>query len=80
MISYIKPPCKDCIERQLGCHDKCNRYKSYKLEIETAKNNFKKANTFRTPYYAVPKRKHDSTNQTAAAVIFRENRKTRYAS
>ncbi len=76
----ITSPCKDCAERQLGCHDKCGKYKAYKSEIETTRNSFKKENTFCAPYYAVPKRRHDSTNRTPASVIFRENRKARYAS
>ena len=25
-------PCKDCIGRYEGCHDKCDRYQSYKKQ------------------------------------------------
>lgn len=24
------PPCKDCPDREVGCHDKCERYKKWK--------------------------------------------------
>ena len=25
-----KPPCKDCPDRHLACHDKCEKYKEWK--------------------------------------------------
>lgn len=28
----VKPPCKDCTERYVGCHSKCAAYKSYSEE------------------------------------------------
>lgn len=31
-------PCKDCKDRQLGCHDKCNKYLGFKIENEKTKN------------------------------------------
>ena len=30
----MTPPCKDCTERNLGCHGKCGRYAAYKQERE----------------------------------------------
>ena len=33
----IKSPCKNCEDRKLACHDKCKKYKAYKLELEKAK-------------------------------------------
>ena len=29
-MSYNNAPCKDCKDRYLGCHDKCDRYKEFK--------------------------------------------------
>lgn len=31
---YLKAPCKDCEERYLGCHGKCNKYKAFKESNE----------------------------------------------
>ena len=28
------PPCKDCKDRNPGCHDKCDRYKEWKMRLE----------------------------------------------
>lgn len=25
-----RPPCKDCPEREVGCHARCEKYKAYK--------------------------------------------------
>lgn len=33
----MKPPCKDCKDRHVGCHGACERYKQYKTELEAAK-------------------------------------------
>lgn len=33
----MKPPCKDCKDRHVGCHGDCERYKQYKAELEAAK-------------------------------------------
>lgn len=32
-----KFPCKDCSERALGCHDRCERYASAKAKAEARK-------------------------------------------
>ena len=29
MITSIKPTCKDCADRQVGCHGKCEKYNAY---------------------------------------------------
>ena len=33
----MKNPCKDCPDRHLGCHSKCERYKAWKKEREELK-------------------------------------------
>lgn len=38
---YLLPPCKDCQDRQVGCHGKCNKYKKYKKELEAIKADIK---------------------------------------
>lgn len=30
-------PCKDCPDRYVGCHSKCNKYIDYKLKLEKYK-------------------------------------------
>ena len=35
----MKAPCKDCEDRELGCHEKCDRYLAYRQEIEERKPN-----------------------------------------
>lgn len=32
-----KNPCKDCKDRKVGCHSKCEKYKSFREDLE-AKN------------------------------------------
>jgi hypothetical protein len=31
------PPCKDCPERHIACHDTCERYKEWKRQIDEQK-------------------------------------------
>lgn len=33
----MKPPCKVCEDRAVGCHGKCESYKQYKAELAAAK-------------------------------------------
>lgn len=33
----MKPPCKGCEDRAVGCHGNCERYKQYKAELAAAK-------------------------------------------
>ena len=28
------PPCKDCSNRKIGCHGKCNLYKEYRERLD----------------------------------------------
>ena len=37
-------PCRDCIERKLGCHGHCDRYQTWKANFESAKHDFAMAN------------------------------------
>lgn len=30
-------PCKDCPDRFIGCHDECEKYKSFREELERCK-------------------------------------------
>lgn len=31
-------PCKDCKDRHIGCHGKCEKYLEYKKELQKAKH------------------------------------------
>lgn len=33
----MTPPCKDCPQRQLGCHDRCESYGKYRKSREEAR-------------------------------------------
>ena len=37
-MSKMKPVCKDCEERHIGCHDTCGRYLAAKEEYYARKN------------------------------------------
>lgn len=30
----IEGPCKDCVDRRVGCHDRCEKYKQFKIDRE----------------------------------------------
>lgn len=34
-------PCKDCEDRQVGCHAKCEKYRLYKQELDGLKKSDK---------------------------------------
>lgn len=34
---YIKPPCKDCADRDIGCHARCVKYLAYRAELDDIK-------------------------------------------
>jgi predicted methyltransferase len=36
--------CKDCKDRSLGCHDKCEKYKSFKNMLQTRNRHLKEVN------------------------------------
>lgn len=38
----IQTPCKNCIDRELNCHSKCQKYLEYKKDLETQKEIEKK--------------------------------------
>ena len=38
IIPRLVPPCKDCTERQIGCHGRCDRYKAYWEQQERKRN------------------------------------------
>ena len=58
--SQIISPCynretgEDCKKRAVGCHDKCNRYKIYRIlkEVERKQNKQKKADDIYAGYVA----------------------------
>ena len=33
----MKPPCKDCAKREVGCHAKCEEYAKYRAEIDATR-------------------------------------------
>lgn len=35
----LKPPCKDCEDREIGCHGKCEAYMEWAKEHEALREN-----------------------------------------
>ena len=42
IMSKPKAPCKECTDRYLGCHDRCNTYIDYKKSEDERKAIIKK--------------------------------------
>ncbi len=38
MCENMMSPCKDCTERKIGCHSKCELYKQFREEVECYNN------------------------------------------
>ena len=34
MTNKLNSPCKDCTDRALGCHGRCEKYKAYRVEVD----------------------------------------------
>lgn len=34
ILIYDNPPCKDCADRAMGCHGKCEKYKQWRFVHE----------------------------------------------
>ena len=52
----IVPPCKDCPDRHLGCHDRCEKYQAYKKAKLSYKEELSKSKS-EYAYYADKRRK-----------------------
>jgi hypothetical protein len=31
----MKAPCKNCMQRNLGCHSKCDKYQAFRTELDS---------------------------------------------
>lgn len=56
MAIRMNVPCRNCKEREEGCHSKCERYSAFKEEVERIRKTEKKAKanmslTFMAKYY-----------------------------
>lgn len=38
------PPCKDCTDREIGCHSSCEKYKGFLVKLEKARKNYRHEN------------------------------------
>lgn len=43
VISKINSPCMNCENRKMGCHSTCDKYKEFKITIETEKAKIRNA-------------------------------------
>lgn len=41
-------PCKDCAEREVGCHGRCERYKTWRAEMDERRE---QRRTIKAAYY-----------------------------
>ena len=70
----IKAPCKDCKERSISCHSRCDKYISYRKEydeINEKYREYKKASRLpdrTTELLALKTRSHRVTNRELARV------------
>ena len=32
-----KPPCKNCLDRKIACHDSCSKFQEYKIYLNNIK-------------------------------------------
>lgn len=42
-------PCKDCEDREIGCHSKCEKYKKFRDDVD-ASNEARRKETFAESY------------------------------
>lgn len=40
------PPCKDCKDRKIGCHGKCELYKKYRDELDKLNKTIRNSNQY----------------------------------
>lgn len=38
----VTPPCKDCINRYVGCHSSCEEYQSFRISLNEYNDNLYK--------------------------------------
>ena len=34
MTNRLTAPCKDCTDRSVGCHGKCEKYQAYRVKVD----------------------------------------------
>ena len=56
-------PCKDCNDRQLGCHDHCERYKEFKSRLVKISENRHGSNRINTALYESTRRRMKSRKE-----------------
>lgn len=44
ICNRIQAPCKNCTDRQLGCHDTCDKYIEYATELKALNDRIKEGN------------------------------------
>lgn len=54
----IKGPCKDCLERQLGCHSICKKYISYKKEVDETNSKIRRLKLSNTINFQLNEKRH----------------------
>ena len=50
-MGKIVAPCKDCPDRKLGCHSKCEKYKEYKLANDAHNKETRLSKMYRSDTY-----------------------------
>ena len=53
----MEPPCKDCQQRKIGCHAKCEEYLAYAILCREQNERVAKAKNIESDFYAVSTRR-----------------------
>lgn len=54
----VKPPCKDCKDRKVGCHSVCEKYINFQKEHEKEMKEIRKEKDSISLWYDVHKSKY----------------------
>ena len=54
MSGWVDPPCKDCTQREFGCHGTCNKYAVFRAKKQIAYNQaaFRAQNAYKSVHKA----------------------------
>ena len=54
----MSTPCKDCAERDVGCHSACTRYVEYKMQVDASREDRRRQKESCAYFYDKEKKVH----------------------
>ena len=51
-----KSPCKDCVDRQVGCHSTCEKYIAFRKELDDLHEVVERKKRMENDYFKIRKR------------------------